>query len=251
MSVYNRFDLSIRRKNLAHTLETVNEKQRKNNNNNKNNKNNNSKPIIKKEIKTEYTDEEMGNSKFLNSSWTVWVHSVECTKWTEDSYEFIFTIDSIGSFWRFFDNFHKLNKSKYHFFIMRDKIKPVWEDNYNRNGGICSYKANLHNKNNKDDDGSAIMISMCLLILNETFIKQTPDNKINGISYSLKNMNCIIKIWYSNWNDNMEERIPINLEKKIKTILDNNEPKIFRKGVSCNSRLSIRYSSIKPEFEKE
>jgi hypothetical protein len=177
------------------------------------------------------------------------VHNVECEKWTEDTYEFICVIDSIGTFWRFFEHFHLLDKNKYHFFIMRDKIKPMWEDNYNRNGGICSYKINLHNKFNKDDDGSSIMNSICLLILNETYIKDTTDNKINGISYSLKNMNGLIKLWYSNWNDKMELRIPISFENKIRNVLDNTSNKMVRKGsTTLNSRLSVRYSPIKPEF---
>jgi len=75
---------------------------------------------------------DLGNNNYLNSIWTVWVHKTDCIVWTEQSYKNIYTIDSVGSFWRFFNNFHLLDKNAYQFFIMRNQTKPIWEDNDNK-----------------------------------------------------------------------------------------------------------------------
>ena len=61
---------------------------------------------------------DIGNTLYLHSPWSVFVHGTDCTDWTESSYTNIYMIDSIGSFWRFFNNFHMIDKTKNQIFIM-------------------------------------------------------------------------------------------------------------------------------------
>lgn len=176
------------------------------------------KDFSQKHIPTMYTDdptkdEMLGNDKRLSSDWTVWVHGTACENWTVDSYKNVYTISSIGTFWRFFNNFHAYDKFQNEFFIMRDKIKPIWEDNANRKGGICSIKLECFNKPGKIDIGIETMICLCILIMNETFCQQ--NEEINGISYTIKNRSVLIKIWYRDHDFDMKRHLPMGFFTKL------------------------------------
>jgi hypothetical protein len=74
-------------------------------------------------------------------------------------------------------------------FMMRDGIKPMWEDKANSDGGCFSYKINNNNVKQVWDQ-------LCCLVVGNTLSK---DNKfmknITGITISPKKSFCIIKIW--------------------------------------------------------
>lgn len=189
---------------------------------------------------TEYCEEhenELGNTKFLNSSWTVWMHKANVGKdvkeWLESTYTSIYVINSIGSFWRFFNNFQMLDKVNYQYFIMRNKIKPIWEDNDNRNGSICSFRVEY---------GPSAMTCMSLLIMNETFM--TGNEDINGISYLIKNKSILIKVWYKIGTNKVVDKIPIEFMNKLDAFIKNND----KFGKHENSSITIRHTPIEPQY---
>lgn len=192
---------------------------------------------------------ELGNNKYFNSPWTVWIHKSDCTSWTEDSYTNAYMINNIGSFWRFFNNFQLIDKVKNQIFIFRNKIKPIWEDNENRNGGICSIKIDCHNRLGKYDIGSITMSCISLLVMNETFIQNC--DEINGISYSIKNRSIFIKLWCKNYNTKITEKLPLGFLNKLDSLLESQEKFSYNKKQDSkyDSKISIRYTQIKPEYE--
>lgn len=191
-------------------------------------------------------DDGLGNNLFLQSPWTVWIHKSDCQVWTEESYTNIYVINSIGSFWRFFNNFHALDKLYNQLFIMRNKIKPIWEDNDNRNGGICSIKFDCYSKQGRIDIGVETMLCISLLVMNETMLQS--NEEINGISYSIKNKSVLIKLWCRNYNNKIADKLPRGLFSKLETILKNNDRGQFKKQYNeTDTKLSIRYTQIKPE----
>lgn len=205
---------------------------------------------------------DFGNEKYLHSRWTVWIHKSDCKEWKESHYTNVYQIDSIGSFWRFFNNFHLFDKQKNQFFIMRNKIKPIWEDNENRDGGICSIKFECPSKPGKIDIGVNAMIAVCLLVMNETFI--STNEEINGISYSIKNRSVLIKLWYKDAKKNnvlingerdnevFKSKLPASLVPlKIYSVLKNNEKGFGRKTDLIDDVVSIKCKEIKPEWEVE
>jgi hypothetical protein len=186
-------------------------------------------------------DETDGKNNYLNSQWTIWAHRNDCEDWTVSSYKHIYSVDSIGTFWEFFNNFQKIDKEDNQYFIMRNKIKPIWEDNNNRKGGICSLKMDCYDRNNKTDIGSEIMICLCILIMNETFIKE--NSEINGISYSVKNRSIYIKIWTKEYSNDIKAKLPQNLMTKFNNLIRSN---MFKK---YENNISVRYTPIKPEYD--
>ena len=81
------------------------------------------------------------------ATYTLWFHSSSDNDWTINSYHEIFSFATPEEFWTL--NEAILNKSKMllngMFFIMKQGIKPMWEDIDNQNGGGFSFK--VHNKN--------------------------------------------------------------------------------------------------------
>lgn len=194
-------------------------------------------------VQIEDRDDNDGKNNYLNLQWTVWVHRNDCSDWSISSYQNIFLIDNISSFWDFFNNFHLLNKEDNQYFIMRNKIKPKWEDNHNKNGGICSLKMDCYDRNSKFDVGVEIFICLCILIMNETLIQENAE--INGISYSVKSRSVYIKLWTKEYKNDIKDKLPKNLMSKFNNVVKNH---VFRK---FENNISVRYTEIKPEHDEE
>tara|TARA_B110000091_G_C13806200_1_gene472676 strand:+ start:662 stop:1180 length:519 start_codon:yes stop_codon:yes gene_type:complete len=74
-------------------------------------------------------------------------------------------------------------------FVMRDGIKPMWEDPQNRNGGCFSFK--VLNKQ-VFEVWKHLFYSIC----GETLFTDSKLNKnVNGITTSPKKNFCIVKVW--------------------------------------------------------
>lgn len=188
---------------------------------------------------------EMGNDLKLNSHWTVWVHKSDNPDWTLHGYQKRYIINNIGSFWRFFNNFQFYDCYKNQLFIMRGEIAPIWEDINNKFGGICSIKVDSTQRGFKTDISTEIFVSICMLIMNETFIVNNED--INGISYAVKKKNILIKIWTKTFyeNDKFKDELPKPLINKFNSELQKQLMNIF----GPDYKMSIQYKQIKPEYE--
>ena len=191
------------------------------------------------------TYENIGNELKLNSYWTVWVHKSDNTDWTLQSYQKRYVINSIGSFWRFFNNFQFFDCYKNQLFIMRGEIAPIWEDVNNKFGGICSVKVDSTQRGFKTDISTEIFISICMLVMNETFIMNNED--INGISYTVKKRGILIKLWTKTYHkdDKFVEELPKPLFNKFNTELQ----KQLNGILGDNYKMSIQYKQIKPEYD--
>ena len=79
------------------------------------------------------------------------------------------------------------------FFVMRDNIKPIYEDSQNMSGGYWSIR--LMKRDSYD-----YFKKIVYYILMENLMKKDEHNsKINGLSISPKINNCIFKIWNSDY----------------------------------------------------
>ncbi len=199
-----------------------------------------------KQLYDENTDYgNIGNDLKLNSQWTVWVHKFDNTDWTLHSYQKRYIINSIGSFWRFFNNFQFYDCYKNQLFIMRGEIAPIWEDVNNKFGGICSIKVDSTQRGFKTDISTEIFITTCMLIMNETFIANNED--INGISYNVKKRGILIKVWTKTYHkdDKFINELPKTLINKFNSELQ----KQLNGILGDNYKMSIQYKQIKPEYE--
>ena len=122
----------------------------------------------------------------LSNTWTLWYHDINNNNWKLSSYISILSFNDLETYinlYRKIDNF-----SAGMFFLMKDKILPLWEVKENKNGGYRSFKV-AKNKIN------TIWKDTCSQIIGNTILDLDKINNINGISLSPKINNCIIKIW--------------------------------------------------------
>ena len=122
----------------------------------------------------------------LHTPWVLWFHSLDDTNWTKDTYTKIVEINSVEEFLGVYQDFDTFGKGM--FFLMRKDIFPQWEDESNIKGGYWSYKIGKTVAEKAWFELSCACIGECLT-------KKPQDMfNINGISYSPKINNVIIKI---------------------------------------------------------
>ena len=100
------------------------------------------------------------------------------------------------------------------FFLMRNKIKPVWEDEHNKSGGCWSFKVSL-------EHFYKVWKQLSILLVGELLC--TTPLLINGISVSPKRGFCIVKIW------NHDAKLNNTSLLRLKNVmyLEDNGPALF------------------------
>jgi len=167
-------------------------------------------------------------------------HHNEDKSWDYISYYNITTIN----YWKDVSSFlSTLNTVKgecsltdFDIFVMKNEISPMWEDNENRNGSICSIKIDSL------IDGYEIFRVLLINICNNTLLCFSTDtwNTINGISFSSKKIDnikdenycVIIKLWFKlNYitQGSIDKHINPHINELIK-------------------KYSIKVRAIKPEY---
>ena len=149
--------------------------------------------------------EELSNRHLLNNKWDFWYHLSDDSNWNVDSYKKITTFDSIESALLVYENIEEEIVKNTMLFVMREGIKPMWEDDKNKNGGCFSYKIN-------NRVVFPIWKKLSYLLMGESIIdNENTSENINGISISPKKNFCIVKIWFSNC-DYIEPNIISSIE---------------------------------------
>ena len=128
----------------------------------------------------------------LYDKWTLWAHLPHDTNWTFESYIRILTFDSPEAMIMLLETIPEEMTTNCMLFIMRDGIKPMWEDPKNKKGGCFSYKIN--NKN-----VSSVWKNLSYSLVGESLTEDVNVRPcINGITISPKKNFCIVKIWLAN-----------------------------------------------------
>lgn len=130
----------------------------------------------------------------LNDTWTVWAHLPHDTDWSIKSYKKIQNVNSVQEVISLTETLpHKMIRNCM-LFIMRDGIKPTWEDERNKRGGSFSYKVS-----NKIVPQTWKNLTYSLVGESLTDNSQVCKT-INGITISPKKNFCVIKIWMADCN---------------------------------------------------
>lgn len=122
------------------------------------------------------------------NNWNIWIHNVNNNDWNIKSYKQIYKITNFVNFWKLYNNFPNLNN--HIFFLMKNDIKPIYEDINNIKGGFYSLKIHQDNAFNIWKN-----LSIDLITCN---LEKNKYNIINGLSIIKKKNFFIIKIWISN-----------------------------------------------------
>ena len=125
----------------------------------------------------------------LNSNWSFYLHLHDNSDWSLESYIKIFEFDNVENAILLNDeiNYELIKKSM--IFVMKDNVKPIWEDEHNKYGGCFSFK--IANK-----DVEKIWKEVYYRLIGQSLTIEHHDyENINGITLSPKKKFCILKIW--------------------------------------------------------
>jgi len=123
---------------------------------------------------------------------TLWFHKVNDTNWGIDSYVKIVDIVNDDDFLYTYKRINNFTSGM--FFLMKDGIKPVYEDEHNAKGGIFTFK--ISKKVSK-----SFWLELSNMFIKDELVKDKKHSKLlNGISISPKINNCILKIWTSKYD---------------------------------------------------
>jgi len=127
----------------------------------------------------------------LSDKWSLWAHLPHDTDWSINSYKKIYTVSSIEETIAVTETLPDVLVKNCMLFLMRDGIKPIWEDPKNRNGGCFSYK--VSNKL-----VYSVWKELSYVLVGDSISKQSSFvANVTGITISPKKNFCIIKIWMS------------------------------------------------------
>lgn len=128
----------------------------------------------------------------LSSKWVLWAHLPHNTDWSINSYIKVFTFTTIEDTIALIETLPSILVENCMLFIMREGIKPAWEDPKNRSGGCFSYK--VLNK-----QVYSVWKDLTYVVVGDTVSNKIDFvNSVSGITISPKKNFCIIKIWMSN-----------------------------------------------------
>lgn len=125
----------------------------------------------------------------LNNSLTFYLHLHDTREWNLESYNKILTFDNVEHAILLNDEIHYDLIKKSMMFLMKEDIKPMWEDLPNKDGGCFSFKVL-----NKDIE--QVWKEVYFNVIGGTITKNSKYyQNINGITLSPKKKFCILKIW--------------------------------------------------------
>jgi hypothetical protein len=127
----------------------------------------------------------------LKSKWVIWFHQKDDNNWSMESYKKVFEIKTYYDLLYIMK--HLTNVSSGMFFLMREGIKPIYEDEKNMNGGYWSLRLV------KNDTYEYFKKIAYYMVCEDLMKKGDLNAKINGISICPKINNCIVKIWNSDY----------------------------------------------------
>ena len=136
----------------------------------------------------------------LKNKWMLYVHLPHDTNWNLDSYKKVYKMESVEEVITLYETMPEVMIKNSMLFLMKDDIKPIWEDEKNKEGGSFSYK--ISNENVVE-----VWKKLSYMLMGLTLSKNIDFlYKVNGLSISPKKNFCIIKLWMSDcsYSDTMD-----------------------------------------------
>jgi hypothetical protein len=127
----------------------------------------------------------------LEDNWCLWAHLPHDTDWSMNSYKPIYTFSTLEETIAITETLPEALVKNCMLFLMRDGVKPMWEDPKNRNGGCFSYKVSNKQVYHVWKELSYVLVGNTIS-KDSSFVAN-----VTGITISPKKNFCIIKIWMS------------------------------------------------------
>lgn len=174
-------------------------------------------------------------SLLLEHTWSAWYDYAAPNRSAEDYEQTLHqlcTINSLQDFWGCYNNMPALQtlpfKCGYH--IMKNNVKPAWEDLSNRNGGVWQFKI-------KKESGVLLWKETLMALVSDSYKDFMPAGvDVNGISISNKQSDYFINLWIT--TDQENEQV-VKYFLKLAAGIETSNPPVFK---TCASMMHYHKS---------
>jgi len=129
----------------------------------------------------------------LQNKWCLWYHELNSNDWGIDSYKKILELKNYEDLVFMLNQYDNINCGM--FFLMKEDIKPIFEDEKNIGGGYWSLRVSKKETSN-------YWKKIIYYLVVEGILENSEDEEyINGISIGPKINNCIFKLWNGNYKN--------------------------------------------------
>ena len=148
----------------------------------------------------------MADHHQLSTKWTLWAHLPHNIDWSVKSYINVMTVSTVEEAIALVETLPNVLIENCMLFLMREGIKPMWEDPKNRSGGCFSYKIN-------NKAVAKVWKELSYVVVGDTISKQQSfANCVTGITISPKKSFFIVKIWMSDCSNQNPELVTNELK---------------------------------------
>ncbi len=130
----------------------------------------------------------------LQYSWTLWYYKNDRTKTWQDNLREVVTFSTVEDFWAVYNHIELASRlvAGSDYSVFKKGVKPMWEDEQNKNGG--RWLLNLDKKMRMSTlDDAWLEILLCLI--GESFGDDDCNGIVNGAVVSIRNKGDKIGVW--------------------------------------------------------
>lgn len=146
----------------------------------------------------------------LKDNFCLWYHNPNDNGWALENYTKLIEIKTIEEYWYYIGFIDDKLICFSMLFLMKNNIKPLWEDTPNINGGYISIKLSRDKTIEK------------WRLFCDYFVSGNYSEDINGISITPKKNFNIIKIWFNKEIDASQYKFPEELDIANKSFMFRN-----------------------------
>ncbi len=205
-----------------------------------------------KEIEEDLMEKSMANY------YRILAHHNDDKNWDLLSHHNITTLKKWEDIPKFFNTLNvasgECNYSDFDIFMMKNDVTPLWEDQDNRNGCICSVR--IDNLLDNLEEAYELFKKMAYYMVNNTLLKFSPStwDIVNGLSFSPRRLDhinpnsccVVIKIWLKS---NIIGHIGFDKYGGISEREKQTIEKYINDDISqAMSKYSVKFKAIKPEY---
>lgn len=160
----------------------------------------------------------------LEHTWSAWYdHAApgRSAKDYEQTLHQLCTMQTVQDFWGCYNNMPALQtlpfKCGYH--IMKNDVKPAWEDLSNRNGGIWQFKI-------KKESGVLLWKEALMALVGDSYKDNIPSGlDVNGVSITNKQTEYLVNLWVTS---DQEDEAVVSYFLKLATGIETASKPVFK-----------------------